>query len=573
MPLPSRLMKRLPNLLLLLSGVVLSAGCMLYLVTDRSKLLQWYDSKGSCYYRMKSPAFEVLSADVKRQGNIICIATLLMLPVFFLLLRRCPAASWHKTIQSFLQIVRRNLLLFTGVTLALLLPQLYWLCAEAFATDEVFSALNFSGQPLLYTLTQYPLPNNHIGFNLFAHLIPGSLTQRIYGARVLAMLFYLVHAWLLLGVLLLHLKDRSLAFWSTLIGMMVFMVAGFGHQARGYSLLFLLGFAATYSLYRIYATGKQEDKGIWYGILAVSNVAGMFVAPSFLYITGFEVLYILAGAVLYRRFPRALLYSLCLSAIGSALVYVPVMCVSGVQALTGNKYVKPDEALRSHLWENMPGHLGVYAFEHSISLPTFTLCILFSVSALLCGIWLLYTKALKGSLLLLPACHLLSVILLSWLLGHLPYGRILGLQMQLLTLSCFICIGIAIGKIERNRFSGFLSALCSVAVLWGMFLFYGRWADTRLYDQDTNRHKQVITERARQFPPNSQVWLSEESFMWMAYGNSRINTAYLPCHFSGQSYLVFSDNEDLQPKPEFIAQYRPLDTAGDYRIWVRKIVR
>lgn len=199
--------------------------------------------------------------------------------------------------------------------------------ARAMATtslwnDEIFSIDHFSSQGWWTTVTNYPVANNHIFFNLLNALTPGGDLYDPLRARLWAILA--VAAAVLVPTVWLIRRRRWLeaALVLQLLGMNAPLL-DLGLQARGYGLLFLFAASLCCLVARHVRIDDERSASAvraerWLiGAIAVLGVWTMpifalFVAP-------------LLAVLLVARRTRATLVLLAGSGIAALLLYAPVL--------------------------------------------------------------------------------------------------------------------------------------------------------------------------------------------------------------------------------------------------------
>ena len=220
--------------------------------------------------------------------------------------------------------------------------------------DDAVSYEVFVSKGLLATSAYYPIPNNHVFSNLislaFFQINPGFW----WSMRLPVLLISTgVSVGWFAGLL------RRAGFRVALLAVGLFSVlqlslyhAGVG---RGYWLLFGLAgivFFSTLELRR--TTGRPL--AAWAGLL-LAGVLGCYTMPPFVYVLASAYSWLGLQAVRERQWPRlgALLAFGLATLAGVALLYTPLLLVSGLDALTGNGYVATLQA--SVFWRGLPGYL------------------------------------------------------------------------------------------------------------------------------------------------------------------------------------------------------------------------
>ncbi|MCB2216866.1 hypothetical protein [Desulfofustis glycolicus] len=182
-------------------------------------------------------------------------------------------------------------------------------------TDEIYTIEKFSSQEPVSSLTDYHAANNHILFNVFNSLLPGSASFDPFRARILSFLavisstilslgFFFRRQWFAAGALTLVALTNS---WPHLVLML---------EARGYGLVVFWGVVLSYSVVSYLSKG---------GIPALSGavaagVLGTMTIPTF----GFFAMPLLVLLALKRRCKLVILAILAGFGFVAAL-YLPLL--------------------------------------------------------------------------------------------------------------------------------------------------------------------------------------------------------------------------------------------------------
>lgn len=205
-------------------------------------------------------------------------------------------------------------------------------------TDEAVTYLNFATKPLYLALTDYAAPNNHLLHTLFVHL-----STRLFGPPEWAIRLPAFIAGVLLipatyyTVRRLTKRDAGLlaaAFVCTSSVLIEYSVNGRGYTLQ--TLLFVLAVATADYLRR----QGQPRLSAW-ALLAVLSALAFYTIPTALYGVGGLYLWLLFGV---WRDARKRLYAMLSALAGASLtlvLYLPVIIVSGLGAIIGNRYVAP----------------------------------------------------------------------------------------------------------------------------------------------------------------------------------------------------------------------------------------
>ena len=165
--------------------------CGYYLTANRGQIIKDYYSLGDgCFYHAANFP-NLLTNEVKSAGNICCLVAMPLVLVFSYWLRLALVSGMFQPIGSYLKSFSRvNYLWLIALMIGCLGLAFYGHIYNPMSTDEAFSALNFSETPAARLLSYYPLPNNHIFFNLINHFFGLLIGDYILSGRILSCIFY-----------------------------------------------------------------------------------------------------------------------------------------------------------------------------------------------------------------------------------------------------------------------------------------------------------------------------------------------------------------------------------------------
>ena len=209
---------------------------------------------------------------------------------------------------------------------------LFFLLNIPYHYDEAWSFVHFSGVGFVQTAVYYPLPNNHIFYNLVSRLfgflpLPAEVSTRLpsFFASFIATWYFfkLAHRYF----------SSTLALFVTILFAAACPVILYSVEGRGYGFLIcctvLLFYAADHF------TGPQKDRK--YRLLYISAmIVGLYTMPAFLF-TVFATSGITGGYDLVQKRWRSLWIFLLDNAIAGLavfLLYAPVVYFSGLAALS-----------------------------------------------------------------------------------------------------------------------------------------------------------------------------------------------------------------------------------------------
>lgn len=303
-----------------------------YNANSYQDLVLWYQQLNPNFYKSDLWTDLFFTPDVKSFGQWYSgFLVLFCLMVLWLLYKNRNHSETRKIQFNIPKITTEGLSIFILV----MLNWWFWQGKALYATDEVFSALNFADKPFFQTISHYPLPNNHILYNAINHWFRYISDDLVFSGRLLSGVFT---ALMMVNIYTFSenfTKSKVTRILIILLLMTVFPIMGFSTQARGYSLHLLLGWIAFAQLY-YYSKTQEESKVIFYILV---NALGMWTMPSYLYLwagltCGFCLKMMIDGKVNYRFVSSTLqIFVLVL------ILYLPVVTFSGWASILDNKYV------------------------------------------------------------------------------------------------------------------------------------------------------------------------------------------------------------------------------------------
>jgi hypothetical protein len=206
-------------------------------------------------------------------------------------------------------------------------------------TDEVASYDYFASEGGLAITSYYPIPNNHIFYNILAWPLAAAGLGPLLSMRLPTLLLGTIGtvlSYTLLSRLIgLRLATLLTGLASTAPAWLFYAVAG-----RGYFLQFCLSQIGVFAAIELMRPISAYRNLSWVAFI-ISSIIGLYTIPIYIYPLSALTL-ALAGATLQRRsrvrIPELLL-ALGAIALLTAVVYAPVVMVSGIKQLVANRYV------------------------------------------------------------------------------------------------------------------------------------------------------------------------------------------------------------------------------------------
>ncbi|MBO9700760.1 MAG: glycosyltransferase family 39 protein [Sporocytophaga sp.] len=243
------------------------------------------------------------------------------------------------TIHSFTKISSKEKYIFYAFFLVIIVIRLINLkTLNGIHLDEIWSYNYFVAQGPVVCITYYPDTNNHILFNLIS-----SFLYKLYAHPAFCMKLPVFIQGLLLEVLIFFSMNRLFNFKTALLAMVMTGAAAeicvYSIVGRGHLLCSLFALSSLLSMIGYLKQNKKE----YLTCLVIFSALGFYTVPTYLYF--FIALCVFAFVILLKErnfnqlFP--LIKAFCLTITGVFILYLPVIGISGLEALTKSKWLKP----------------------------------------------------------------------------------------------------------------------------------------------------------------------------------------------------------------------------------------
>lgn len=343
---------------------------------EKDWLLQWNSFTGS--YGFTEPVYTAAKFSLA-SINGACLLGLY-------LLQKTEAVSnnsFFKTVSFFgkkLKCVWQEMLLpekwLVGLTLAALLAiRLYLLLTLHIGLDEAASYMLFLDKGLPGILFYYPLPNNHIFYNLLCLPLRYIFFDPYWVMQLPAFLLSTI------GSMVLYLALRSVfPFVVVYFGFagfnFSFLALYYATHGRGYFLVTLCAAFTAIALFKIFE--RQSD--LYWLVFLLCTIIGFTAIPVYLYpFAGLLIFGLVAFAFSGNRLAIVkLLISTFFAGITTILFYVPTLMASGAQLLFQNDYVQrlPAEVFFKNSWLKLKNMQGTILGQESIGFYIWLLAVL-----------------------------------------------------------------------------------------------------------------------------------------------------------------------------------------------------
>ncbi len=199
-------------------------------------------------------------------------------------------------------------------------------------SDEVGFYLKYSRESLLYGITQWDAPGNHV-FYIFLSSILDKITGNILiGTRGISCLFALINIALVLkiGGKYLFAGDKEAVYFACLYGVS-HGIAEYAVRGRGYTLCMTFFLTAIICMLGI-TEPEGENRARYYIGLGGSFLLGLYTIPTYLYCMLPIVLYLIGSCIRDKDAKRFWKLILCAVVTAAAVfaVYMPIFICLGV---------------------------------------------------------------------------------------------------------------------------------------------------------------------------------------------------------------------------------------------------
>ncbi|ALD20880.1 hypothetical protein [Hymenobacter sp. DG25A] len=248
--------------------------------------------------------------------------------------------GWRELGQSFTQLPRSYQLTALFLLALLTAVRAYFFFSFPQEGDEVLTYMCFGSEGIVAATSFYPFPNNHILYSVISTLFHQLNPNFYWATRLPTFLISLGGT-----VLLFAAVQRFTNFMVALLTVGLFCFSPYGiyysFVGRGYFLQAICSGLALLAVMGL-CFRPTRDRLYWL-VLLVTSILGFYTIPTYAY--AFLPLMTVLGIRSIRR-PgqvalRAVLATGILTGVACALLYSPVMLVSGHQMIFGNQYLKP----------------------------------------------------------------------------------------------------------------------------------------------------------------------------------------------------------------------------------------
>lgn len=550
---------------------VITTGCLLYLFSGHATLVKWYLGLNNCFYHCQNWSIDFFTPGIKSDGNMYCVITIIVAyGGLFATFKKLKAE--HKTTSRFkIKIAFPELLI---ILLLLIITSALWYAGNKNtlpAHDEIFSAFNSAGIHPFQTMSYYMLPNNHVFFNLLNALIFHSSLDKVATGRLISLAAYCSFVIAVFYWFKFIIKKQWLAFFVSIALALQCPVWGFSFQARGYELCLLAGWGMIISLFSY----LQTQQKYWLTINVLCCCTGYFCMPSFLYLHAAQLLFVLLYTFLYKP-KETSFWKYQFAAAGiTYLLYLPLLCFSGLASLAANGYVAPMSGFKQRplgdflQWMWMTFQSYVTHIFSNVHLGTIS----FDLVLYLVPLALLFRRKNKFSVMfglfyvLMWAVFFILVIVMK----RLPFERNLIAHYSI-TLAGVILVVEWITSSAAKKTSlqiplAFVFVLVVISFAYHFFTTNDTFIKVTLYEHDVDATYKELSKGLEYIPPGSTVAFSDEGFFYR-YICMKNGCKISNCPTGSETFYV-TENYEQMPQA-FSENYEMVKSLGDHAIYKRK---
>jgi hypothetical protein len=227
-----------------------------------------------------------------------------------------------------------------GLFFALTFLLFYCAYSIPFIYDELYTYIAFSSRGPAIALVFYPFPNNHVLVSVLAGILLKVFGSVIFGMRAFTILASMLLYWVLF-VGLQRVSRPAVVLTALVFFFGLDMVLLYSFMARGYTII-LLCTAVSFCVIPELLRPQSRYRQLSWLLLGLVSVVGMAAIPTYVYCFA-SIMAALGIYSLLTRQPKMIHLVMLgvLVVVGVVLFYTPLITVSGLSALTKNKYVLP----------------------------------------------------------------------------------------------------------------------------------------------------------------------------------------------------------------------------------------
>lgn len=240
--------------------------------------------------------------------------------------------TWKEAfVNLFRSITRLELL---AVIIIPCLASIYFAQVIGVSYDEAITYNLFTSKPFYFSMIFYPYPNNHVLHSLITNIteyIP--FVDTLFAIRLPAIIASLF-TWLIGYSFLRKYYSSRVALLVVGIASAMYMSIYYSFMSRGYAFMVLAFVVCLYAAFNIIHKGSKAKDWMFF---VVAGILGCYAIPSFLYpLVTLNVLILIYN---YKNIRQQIIANLILGLV-VILLYLPIIVVDGLAALTSNQFVQ-----------------------------------------------------------------------------------------------------------------------------------------------------------------------------------------------------------------------------------------
>lgn len=209
-----------------------------------------------------------------------------------------------------------------------LLSSIYFAFLLPISYDEALTYILFTDNPILYCISSYPFPNNHIFHSIITHITKHlPFFDILFKLRVSSILVSLL-TWVIAYSFVKRYYSKKVALFVVAISSMLFMSIYYSYMSRGYALITLFFVISSFAACNIIKLGNRKRD---WAIFSICSVLGLYTVPSYLY--PFVTLNIIILIFNYKNIRNQFCFNIAITLV-TLLCYLPIILHEGFGVLS-----------------------------------------------------------------------------------------------------------------------------------------------------------------------------------------------------------------------------------------------
>ena len=271
---------------------------------------------------------------------VFILPIFLVIALFILLYRNIDSVSrfikqgiyaiWSSLKKLFSQISYTEYI----ILLVPFIASIYFALNVPVSYDEAITYNLFTSKPFYFAAIFYPYPNNHVLHSLmtsFSDLLP--IGDALFRMRIPVILVN-IFTWIVALSFFKKFYTSKTAILAVGCCTVFWMTIYYSFMSRGYAMMVMCTVICFYIAFNIIKNGGKRRDWFYYGVFAI---IGTYTIPSFLYPLATINLILLIFK--FKDIKKLIVVNLVIG-ISVMLLYLPIVLVDGVGALTNNSFVQ-----------------------------------------------------------------------------------------------------------------------------------------------------------------------------------------------------------------------------------------